>query len=324
MAGKGEGVEPLFERCRNIRFGAIEGDDLSLFYGGVNSAITDLCRSLPVSLQAEGMLFFMIYAGIRMGEPLDFFRNYYRPAWSILPRLAALTEDAIPGFDILTGVHAMAMSLHSLDDHLVDGEVPVSHLALVIRSQMWRRMAEGIGSFAAAVPGGHERARGLIDEYYRGICTTEAPGTLDEYCALFRGQMATSLVAPLLLARRVKDDDDFIADVRGAYESFGIAWRLIDDIQDIGEDAARGIRSAVYVSLENPGRGLWEDADRGDGGTARLCGIIEESRVIETLARRIVAELGSAAERMERRGMNAMAEEFRALAKPLAGAAGLQ
>jgi hypothetical protein len=134
--------------------------------------------------------------------------------------------------------------------------------------------------------------------------------------------MATSLVAPLLLARRVKDDDDFIADVRGAYESFGIAWRLLDDIQDIGEDAARGTRSAVQVSLAPAGRGLWEDAHRGADGTGWLCGIIEESRVIETLARRIVAELGSAAERMERRGMNAMAEEFRDLAKPLADAAG--
>ncbi len=316
-------METLFERCRAIRFGAIEGDDLSLYYGGVNNAITDLCRSLPGSLQAEGMLFFMTYAGIRMGEPLDFFRNYYRPAWSIIPRLAALAGNEIPGLDALTGAHAMAMSLHSLDDHLVDGEVPVSHLALVIRSQMWRRMAEGIDSFAAAVPGGPETARGLIDAYYRGICSMEVPVTLDEYCALFREQMATSLVAPLLLARRVRDDDDFTADVRGAYESFGIAWRLLDDIQDIGEDAARGTRSAVRVSLDNPGRDLWDDISRGEVGTGRLCGIIEESRVIERLAGRVVAELGSAAERMERRGMKEMADEFRALAKPVAGAAGL-
>ncbi|MBN2080499.1 MAG: hypothetical protein JW838_16130 [Spirochaetes bacterium] len=316
-------MEPLFDRCRNIRFGAIEGEDLSLFYCGVNDAITDLCRSLPGSLQAEGMLFFMTYAGIRMGEPLDFFRNYYQPAWSILPRLAALAGGEIPGLDALRGAHAMAMSLHSLDDHLVDGEVPVSHLALVIRSQMWRRMAEGIDSFATAVPGGPETARGLIDEYYRDICSERVPGSLVEYCALFRGQMATSLVAPLLLARRVKDDDDFIADVRGAYESFGIAWRLLDDIQDIGEDAARGTRSAVYVSLDNPGRGLWDDTSRGEDGTMRLCGIIENSRVIENLAGHIVAELGSAAERMERRGMNAMADEFRALAKPVADASGL-
>lgn len=316
-------MEPLFDRCRNIRFGVIEGEDLSLFYGGVNDAITDLCRSLPGTLQTEGMLFFMTYAGIRMGEPLDFFRNYYRPAWSILPRLAALAGGEIPGLDALRGAHAMAMSLHSLDDHLVDGEVPVSHLALVIRSQMWRLMAAGIESFAAGVPGGPETARSLIDEYYRDICSEGVPGSLVEYCALFRGQMATSLVAPLLLARRVKDDDDFIADVRGAYESFGIAWRLLDDIQDIEQDAARGTRSAVHVSLDAAGRDLWDDTSRGEDGTVRLCGIIEESRIIERLAGRIVAELGSAAERMERRGMKEMAGEFRALAKPVADAAGL-
>ncbi len=317
-------THPLIETCRGIRFGDIAGDDTAPFYGQINGEIPELCRSLPGPMQAEAMLFFMAYAGIRMGEPLDFFRNYYRPAWSILHRLASMAGGPVPGLDAAVTAHAMAMTLHSLDDHLVDGEVPVSHLALLLRGQMWRRMMAGIDSFADGIPGGTERARGLIDDYYGGISSAFVPGTLDEYCALFRRQMASSLVVPLLLSMRVSDDPALAADVRAAYESFGIAWRLLDDIQDLGEDIDRGARSAVHICLGPEGRGLWEGMapEEGREGSDRLCAIIEEGGVIGTLARRIVAELGSAAKLMEKRGMGAMAGEFRALAGPVAEGAG--
>jgi len=81
--------------------------------------------------------------------------------------------------DSLLGCQAMAMLLHSLDDHLVDGDVPLSHMTLLIRSQAWLRMNECINRFCAGVQDGIETARGLIDDYYVGIMEVEVPSSLD-------------------------------------------------------------------------------------------------------------------------------------------------
>ncbi|MBN2158240.1 MAG: hypothetical protein JW807_02505 [Spirochaetes bacterium] len=316
----------ILGRCAAVGFGPVDTSGAAVFYQRLNGAVMDFCRSLPESARAGAMIFLMEYAGLRIGEPLDFFKNFYPPAWTVLYWLASASGAPVPlsgeELDPAIGGHAMAMQLHSLDDHLVDGEVPATHLTLMVRGEMWRRMNACIEPFAAPVPGGAEAARRSIDDYYAGMSGANAPVTLDDYCSLFRRQMGTWTVMPVLTAMRC-GDGGFAVSLKGAYESFGIAWRLMDDLHDLEEDIARGARSAVHVCLDPEGRELWDSFHRGKkgggAGIGDLCAMIDEWGIIETLKGRIVHELDNAASTAERLGMAGLAQEFTALAAPLAG-----
>ena len=98
----------------------------------------------------------MEYVHINVGEKLDFFKYYYRPAWSVLYWLTAQRHDrrivSDEEIDAMLDGQAIAMLLHSLDDHLVDGEVRC-HVTL-LRGQAWHRMNEGFNRFAPGSPAG--------------------------------------------------------------------------------------------------------------------------------------------------------------------------
>ncbi len=317
----------IFEICRIVVFGTIPPGDAVDLCQRLNNQVSDLCRSLPKSMQAGAMMFLMEYSHIGVGEALDFFKYYYAPAWSVLYWMAASSkaDGSVSEKEMnhaLCG-QAMAMLLHSFDDHLVDGGIPVSHLTLLVRSQAWRRMRDAIDRFCADLAGGSDIASAFINEYYSGIMEQDTPQTLDAYCGLFRRQMATWVVMPVLTARKIGGSDDFVADLRGAYECFGIAWRLLDDIQDLEADMADGTHSAVYVCLGEKGRALWDDRGRGkrrDTGKSaeKICAMIQEMKILETIAGRIVAELDNAAALAEKIGLQGLAEEYRVLAGPVA------
>ena len=311
----------LIDRCASIRFGDLPAGEGADFYSRLNGQVTSLCRSLPREAQAEALIFLMEYSRIRVGEPLDFFRFYYRPAWSILHCLIGGRSDE--EVDMALGAQAMAMLLHSLDDHLVDGDVPVSHLALMIRGQAWLRMNECVERFCADLPGGIDIARGLAGEYYGGITEQEDPPSLDAYCGLFRKQMATWVIMPVLAARKTGGDAAFVDGVKSLYESFGVAWRLLDDLQDLGDDIEKGSHSAVYTCLDGRGRSLWDGLPRGGTDNSRpdaglLIAHIEMQGIPGIIAGRIITELDAAAGTADRLGLQGLSAEFRALAAPVA------
>jgi hypothetical protein len=257
-----------------------------------------------------------------VGEPLDFFKYYYAPAWSVLywmttirDRKGLFSEDEI---DATLGCQAMAMLLHSLDDHLADGDVPVTHLTLLVRSQAWLRMNECIDRFCTGIPGGIDIARGFMSDYFSGITEKEVPLSLDLYCDLFRKQMATWVIMPVLAARKSGGDESFVWGIRSSFESFGIAWRLLDDIQDLEADMAKGARSSIYVYLGEEGRTLWDSRGQStEHGSDKIYGMIRDARVLETIAARIVSELDHAAGLSAGSGLAGLAEEYRNLVGPV-------
>ena len=129
--------------------------------------------------------------------------------------------------DAKTG-HTMAMFLHAFDDHLTDGQLSVTHLNLLMRSQSWMIMSQAYERLAKGVKNGADIVRAFIDDYYSSIAISD-DRSLDGYCAIFRKQMATTLVVPVLLARKICQDEEFSRAIQSAYSSFGIAWRLLDD-----------------------------------------------------------------------------------------------
>jgi hypothetical protein len=313
--------------CKTLDFGKVELSKAeSSFYQRFSNEIVSLCRSLPKSLQTPAILFLMRYSGLNLGDKLDFFPNYYPPAWSILYWLRehdTFFANRLTKGDVTNAVTAqsMAMFLHCLDDHLIDNQVPISGLALLLRSEAWTTMNRACSNLAQGLPLGERTVQRFVDEYYSSIQDANGLRSLDSYCGRFRSQMATWMVAPILLSMKMTGTSRFTRDIEVVYGSFGIAWRLLDDIRDIGDDMKKGARSAIYLCLPKELRTDWNNNSSSrtaaKGPTNAILNHIMEHRVIEKIHAKICAELEAAASLVEAHGMTGLAREFRCLAHPL-------
>jgi hypothetical protein len=297
------------------------------FYRSFNNEIFSLARSLPESTQTDSILFLMRYAGVALGNEPDFFANYYSPAWSIIYWLGRdntlPTERLTPG-DVKNAVtgHAMAMFLHSLDDHLSDGQISVSPLTLLLRSQAWTILNRAFRNLAQECAKGEQAVQSHIDEYYSSQRLAQPDESIDDYCNLFRKQMAIGFIAPILLAMKMNGISGFTQDIVTAYGSFGVAWRLLDDIKDIIQDIEKGTRTAIYFYLPKKLRTNWDNNAGESRGAAKGSDIvllerILEHGVIEKTKERICAELDTAANMVEAYNMTGFGRELRCLAQPL-------
>jgi hypothetical protein len=318
--------------CKALDFGKCKLSKMeSTFYGRFSNEIVSLCRSLPRSVQTDSILFLMQYSGVNLGNELTFFANYYPPAWSILYWLShyhTLHAERLEEGDVTNAVTAqsMAMFLHSLDDHLTDRQVPVSPLSLLLRSQAWTIMNRACCNLAEGVPSGERTVRSFIDDYYSSIQDSNELKSLDNYCDLFRRQMAIGMIAPILLSMKMTGISDFTKDIKLAYGSFGVAWRLLDDIRDIGADIEKGAHSALYVSLPKEVRAHWNNTTRRSQAAAKdstndILNHILQHSLVDKIKMRICSELETAASIVAAYNMTGLAREFRCLAHPLRNSA---
>jgi MoaA/NifB/PqqE/SkfB family radical SAM enzyme len=317
-------LTPLPPDSTRIDFGAVSlSDAQQRFYRRFNEANVTLCGTLPDAVRQDALVFLKRYSGMRNNQRLDFYKNYYPPAWSIIYWLVhrdRRTGSRLTAEDVTHAVaaHAMAMNLHSLDDHINDGEVPANHLTLLLRSQSWMMMNTSLGRLAARVDGGEGIVRDFLNDYYAGIHRPEACASLDSYCERFRKQMATWVITPVLISNIMDHDDTVTAGVQSAYESFGIAWRLLDDIHDIAQDMAAGVRTAVYHCLTDDMKGCWavpsSNADPG-GGDSRQHALNE---AVVQVRQRAISELEAASAIAGSIQLQGLGNEFCQLAGPLA------
>ena len=317
----------LMSLCSEMNFGKVglSGKEKE-FCRRFNNEIILLCKSLPKSSHADAILFFMKYLGAPIGRELNFFANYYAPSWSIIYWLIQSCPDErrLSGADINSAVsaHSMALLLHPLDDHLNDGQLPATHLHLLLRSQSWMVMHAALEHLSNGIDGGAQLVKLFIDSYYENICDSEEIECIEKYCERFRKQMATWLIVPVLLAKKLAPDEDFSSAIQRAYGSFGIAWRLMDDIRDIETDMINGNHSAIYVSLPENQRKLWDHypedkSDQRSEAAGMILDYLLQNRVIDRLRRKICSELESAASQVEAYALTRLADEFRGLLAPL-------
>jgi hypothetical protein len=310
-----------------IRFGEVKcTDEVDAFRHVLNHELITLMESLPAVLHSDAVIFFLNDLKIPILPRFDFFRNYFAPAWSVLYWM----EQQAGRQPLLTTAdrrnartaHAMALFLHLLDDHLNDGQLQASHLILLLRSQAWWRMKTALKQMVADVATGDRIVNDAFDAYYGSIGSPPALATLEGYCAHFRNQMATGMIVPRLMASKMGCGDDYTNALTTAYSSFGVAWRLLDDWQDLEEDIQRGCHSAVYFGSPPDVRRLWDSAPEGDRAKPRqkIKTLVQRYGIGETLRRKIGLELTSAASMMEGIHMTGLADELRCLAEPLSTA----
>ena len=324
-------IEELLTYCAHLKFGDIKlSDDAKKFCKEWNNEIILLNKSLPDSTRIDAMLFFMIHSGLLtgllVGKEINFLKSYYIPTWSIIYWLCQTDPDenklAIEENRHARTAHSMAMFLHAIDDHLKDNQIPVTHLALLLRSQAWMIMNNAFSRLASEVHDGRQVLHGFINDYYSSIRYSKGIGSIDDYCELFRKQMAIGMVAPVLLIKKRTQDERFANAVQIAYGSFGIAWRLLDDINDIAADMAKGTHSAIYYSLPEDQRMVWDNGSKRKNNSIKedkedILVFITKRNIVNRIIIRICRELDFAASIMDDYHMKGWADEFRCLAKPL-------
>ena len=317
----------LMASFSKIDFGRVHlSKNHSKFYNELNEEIILLCRSLPASTQTDALLLFVQPTGKTFCEKIDFFRDYYVPSWSILYWLIQLSsaDKGLTPADIKNAktAHSMAMLLHAVDDHLNDGDVSINHLALLLRSQSWLIMNKALSDLAQKVDGGEKIVQKLLDDYYSGITSSEEIYSLDSYCSLFRKQMSTALIVPVLLTQKMSTDNQFTDAVKSIYCAFGTAWRLLDDIKDVEADMIKSAHSSIYVCLSEDGKKSWDRVAGSENAgnihpTKAVWCCIAENGVIDKIKARICSELTTAARIAGLLEMPALANEFLDLLRPL-------
>lgn len=319
-------VIDLLSYCSRIDFGTVNlSREEEEFRGELNREMLRLCQGLPRSMRTEAALFLVEYLHTSFIASTNFVNYFYAPSWSILfwlhrfcpnnRKLNLRMKDA-------KTAHTMAMFLHALDDHLTDGQLPLTHLALLMRSQSWMIMKEAFKRLARGVDQGTAIVSDLIDDYYSSISKSDGTHSLDSYCNFFRKQMATWLIVPMLLARRIAAEEEFFRSIQSAYYSFGIAWRLLDDLQDIEKDMTRGFHSSIYVCLNEDLKGWWdmgtaEKKDENEEYVQTILTYVLEKRVIQRIKKRVCSELESAASIADSCNISGFADELRCLLEPL-------
>lgn len=321
-------IENLLSFCSEIDFGAVRiSEKEKAFRSELNEEVFSLCRSLPKSTQVDSLLLLMLHFGVPFGQESSFFGNYYAPSWSIIywlirsgPNPKGLAQEDIQNAKT---AHSMALLLHPLDDHLNDNQWPATHLALLVRSQSWMIMNNALRLLASNIDGGEEIVAGFLEDYYSSISSSKDITSLDSYCHHFRNQMATGFITPALIIKKMNgNDDEYAHAIQTAYGSFGIAWRLLDDINDIQIDMKNRANSAVYVCLPDHIRGYWKqqssgEPDKRDEYSKVVLEYILKNGVVERITERICHELDSAASISDNYKLPGLADEFHCLLSSL-------
>jgi len=313
--------------CSRIDFGTVVlSCEEKRFRNELNHEMLALCEHLPKSMQTKAALFLMEYLQATVKSGVNFVSYFYPPSWSILFWLLQTS----PGKKILDPKfiqnakvgHTNAMFLHALDDHLTDRQLPVTHLSLLMRSQSWMTMNQSFHRLSRGIENGAHTVGELIDDYYSSIDTSDETQSLDDYCNLFMKQMATWLIVPILLAQKLYPDEEYWRTVQAAYSSFGIAWRLLDDLQDLEKDMINGAHSSIYVFLSEDLKYWWnKDAVEKIGAkidyAQAILRYVHENEIIDAIIKRACDEMAYAASKADDCRLPGLAAEFRCLGKPL-------
>ena len=250
------GQEPGVFLRERTEFSGIESN----VYSQINKNIFILCERLPEPLQDPAAIFMVRYGA----DSFEIFRHYPPPLWTVLIGLGVQDQAE----KIKTGAlaaHSMALLLHSIDDHLHDGQLRVSHLLLQLRSEAWRWMLESWECFGS-------QSRSLIhseiDRYFQSVLDEEHVKTLDEFLDNAGAQSATWQITPALVA----PTDEKRESATAVIENFVVFYRILDDLEDAIIDLCRGEKKSVYY--------ICDDVERlkylGLKGSSRESSAVEE------------------------------------------------
>jgi hypothetical protein len=305
---------------KTIHFGNINfEEDQAAFYRNLNTKVLSIWKGLSESLHSHLLKVFQVQAGYKFGRPFDMFHRYPSPIWSviywILKRKNNIRTIGDEEIDLLLTAHAMVMFLHGLDDHLNDGELAPGHLIILIRSEAWHILRESLNKLTESINEDISLCDKLIAEYYNSVVTPEESSSFEEYCIQTTHQMATAFIVPTITEIMCTVNDSNTESIRKSMEQLGIAWRLLDDYNDIKEDIESGTHSAVYFLLPDEGKELWNSYrnNTSEEKISEIKSVISEKNIPAQIEKEITNSLTGAIEHAENCDLIDLAEEFKML-----------
>lgn len=285
----------------------------------LDHSLQAVCAALPLPLVAPAGELLASYgrrAADSPGAELSFFRHYYSPLWSWIHWAAA----ADPAEAVVAG-QAMAMFLHLLDDHLCDRQLGCSPLLLQLRTAAWLRLEQCAAQLGADSPAGLALWQSDLGSYFAASQRPPPTQDLDGYCARFRDQMATCVAIPTL-ALRQQGQPAAAAALRQIVFGLGVAWRLVDDVQDAYADWQAGAETILYILLRHHADFAGtKDFPATPGSVEQWPRIVEalfRSGVLKTVLGRCCVELTQAAQLATAHTWTGLAEELQQLRHPVA------
>jgi hypothetical protein len=249
-----------FANAAKVRFGRIRLlPKQQVVLRQMNRWVTELCRRVPAPLRDQAALAVQRrLTRSRTNGLANFFDQYYPPAWTVLYWLAEGARSELVQTLLVPAVKAQAAALflHQIDDHIVDGQIPIDHLILQLRTQAWMSFQEDLDYLTARIEGGPEIASGMIEDYFVSVHQPSECHSLADFDAAYRGQAATTLVTFVLLAQAGGYDHREVL----AMAEFGVlAWRHLDDLRDWIGDARAGDATGLYHLLSDRGQAAWRN-----------------------------------------------------------------
>jgi len=299
-----------------IRFGRVELDNaVAGLRQQLNQILFRVAADLPEPLAAEACVVLRNYPG---GDG-DFYKLFYVPIWSFLHWVPAAVSEPTAGDELLltaNTAHAMSLFLHLWDDHLCDQQLPVDLLRLQLRTVAWERYQTAAAQLCRKAGGDPLLPEKHASEYLSSLHHPEPVSDLNGYCRRFIRQVAIWTLVPRLLGEVA--GAGAASELSRIIESFAIAWRLLDDIQDIHLDLMKDERTAVWIELDDEGRRKWDDcrvrsvaSGELDAETwASLAEAVHVSGCLTKLLSRIDEELQGAAQIAGSNGWAGIAAEL--------------
>lgn len=295
-----------------IDFGAVSlGPDLARLRATLGDCLQRTAARLPPAWLPEAQRVLAGYSGGRG----DFFRLFYVPTWSFLHWVPASAGRPLPsdGLSLAHRAHALALFLHLWDDHLCDGQLVTDLLRLQLRTLAWEACTAAGRGLAHALGADPSRFEALAAEYLVSAHARGVVCDLDAYIRRFRSQVALWTAVPAWLGAAVAGPAAGTA-LATAVEEFAVAWRLLDDIQDIHLDSRAGRESAVWYMLDPARRALWAacaaEVEPDGAAWPALVASIQSSGCLPSLLTAVGAHLRRAACLTATHGWSALSAEL--------------
>lgn len=210
----------------------------------LNSCIPSLCGSFGSGLASRLAIHLQnVVGGSALDSLTGFFNAFYYPAWTTVLHLMEQSGFSEEQVDTALKGQAMAMFLHLLDDHLVDGEIRVDPMILALRSRSWQIYEHSLMESGVS----RELFQDSIRRYILAVSDTKKDfGSLDAYLSHFLDEAATWFILPEHLSRNHPHGESIIH----MYNEFVMFWRLLDDLKDSRDDLERGDRTAFTILLD--------------------------------------------------------------------------
>ncbi|TGL36599.1 hypothetical protein EHQ52_01605 [Leptospira koniambonensis] len=240
-----------------IDFGSVERtNELRIFSDDLNSRILGLCEFLPRELRSDAKNWIRSYA--KEGE--NFIDLFYIPVWSFLFRLGDKYRDIITPriLELSKFAHSISLFLHLWDDHLCDNQLKTDILKLQLRTQAWNSFGEGARKIANLFHIDESKIQEELFEYLVWMDPADDPIDFKEYSSIFTKQISIWTIVPKLWERALVDQDGIVKGSLSTFiQKFSMAWRYMDDLQDIHLDLMSRKKNSVWFLLDSEQKDLW-------------------------------------------------------------------